>query len=37
MDLRAAQGPLKDRYREDPDEARITLTAKASGTPIETV
>ena len=32
MDLRAAQAPLKDRYREDPDEARITLTAKASET-----
>jgi uncharacterized OsmC-like protein len=25
--LRAAQAPLKDRYREDPDEALITLTA----------
>lgn len=27
MDLRAVQQPLKERYREDPDEARITLTA----------
>lgn len=32
MDLRAAQTPLKDRYREDPGEAWITLTAKASET-----
>jgi uncharacterized OsmC-like protein len=32
MDLRAAQAPLKDRYREDPGEARITLTAQASET-----
>jgi uncharacterized OsmC-like protein len=30
MDLRAAQRPLKDRYREDPDAARITLKAEAS-------
>ncbi len=30
MDLRAAQKPLKDRYREDPAEARITLTARGS-------
>jgi uncharacterized OsmC-like protein len=28
MDLRATQGPLKERYREDPGEAQITLTAK---------
>src|SRR3954454_12371781 len=28
MDLRAAQRPLKERYREDPGEAQITLTAK---------
>ena len=27
MDLRTTQAPLKDRYREDPDAARITLTA----------
>jgi len=32
MNLRAAQAPIKDRYREDPDEARITLTATASET-----
>jgi len=32
MDLRSAQAPLKDRYREDPDEARITLVATASET-----
>jgi uncharacterized OsmC-like protein len=32
MDLRAEQAPLKDRYREDPGEARITLTARASET-----
>jgi uncharacterized OsmC-like protein len=32
MDLRAAQAPIKDRYREDPGEARITLTATASET-----
>jgi len=30
MDLRAAQKPLKERYREEPDAARITLTAEAS-------
>jgi len=30
MDLRAAQKPLKERYRERPDAARITLTAEAS-------
>lgn len=29
-ELRALQGPLKQRYREEPDTARITLTA--SGT-----
>jgi uncharacterized OsmC-like protein len=28
MDLRATQKPLKDRYREDPEAARITLTAR---------
>jgi len=30
MDLKAVQAPIKDRYREDPAEARITLTARAS-------
>ncbi|MBW3547782.1 MAG: OsmC family protein [Actinobacteria bacterium] len=29
-DLRAAQQPLKDRYRDEPDSARITL--RATGT-----
>ena len=28
MDLRATQKPLKERYREDPGEAQITLTAR---------
>jgi uncharacterized OsmC-like protein len=28
MDLRAAQQPLKTRYLDDPESARITLTAK---------
>jgi uncharacterized OsmC-like protein len=32
VDLRAAQKPLKDRYRAEPDEARITLTARGSET-----
>jgi uncharacterized OsmC-like protein len=32
MDLRTAQAPLKDRYRQDPGEARITLTATANET-----
>ena len=32
MDLRTAQAPLKDRYREEPGEARITLTATANET-----
>ena len=27
MDLRAAQQPLKDRYREEPSAARVTLKA----------
>jgi uncharacterized OsmC-like protein len=27
-DLRAIQAPLKERYREEPDAARITLTAQ---------
>jgi uncharacterized OsmC-like protein len=30
MDLREMQKPLKDRYREDPDAARITLEARGS-------
>jgi uncharacterized OsmC-like protein len=30
VDLRATQEPLKSRYREDPAEARITLTARGS-------
>lgn len=30
MDLRTLQAPLKDRYREDPTAAQITLTARAS-------
>lgn len=30
MDLRAIQAPLKDGYREDPDAARITLSARGS-------
>jgi hypothetical protein len=30
MDLRAAQKPLKDRYREDPAASRITLVARAA-------
>ena len=30
MDLRAAQQPLKDTYRADPDQARVTLTARGS-------
>ncbi len=29
MDVRAAQEPLKARYRDEPDAARITLTARA--------
>jgi uncharacterized OsmC-like protein len=32
MDLREAQRPLKDRYRAEPGEARITLTARGSET-----
>jgi uncharacterized OsmC-like protein len=32
MDLRTMQAPLKERYREEADAARITLTAKASQT-----
>src|SRR3954449_3486530 len=30
MDLREKQKPLKDRYREEPDAAKITLTARGS-------
>src|SRR5688572_11805693 len=30
MDLRELQAPLKERYRESPAEACITLTARAS-------
>ena len=30
MDLRDVQAPLKDRYRAEPEAARITLTARAS-------
>ena len=32
MDVRAAQRPLKERYREDGSAARITLAARASET-----
>jgi len=32
VDLREAQKPLKDRYRAEPSEARITLTARGSET-----
>jgi uncharacterized OsmC-like protein len=30
MDLRSLQKPLKQRYRDDPDAARITLRARSS-------
>jgi uncharacterized OsmC-like protein len=30
VDLAGLQRPLKDRYREEPDAARITLTARGS-------
>jgi uncharacterized OsmC-like protein len=30
MDLRELQRPLKERYRSEPESARITLTARAS-------
>jgi uncharacterized OsmC-like protein len=30
MDLRSIQKPLKDAYRQEPDSARITLTARSS-------
>src|SRR5262245_8868236 len=30
MDLREAQAPIKERYREAPEEAMITLTARGS-------
>jgi uncharacterized OsmC-like protein len=32
MELREVQRPLKERYREDPDASRITLTARAGET-----
>ena len=32
MDLRAIQTPLKERYREEPEASRITLTARGSQT-----
>src|SRR3954452_6695473 len=32
MDLREVQRPLKERYREDPDASRITLSARGSQT-----
>ena len=32
MDLREVQRPLKQRYREEPDAARITLTARGGET-----
>jgi len=32
VDLREAQRPLKERYRAEPDEARITLSARGSET-----
>ncbi|HEY7294014.1 MAG TPA: OsmC family protein [Dehalococcoidia bacterium] len=32
MDLRTLQRPLKERYRADPDSARITLRAEGSQT-----
>jgi uncharacterized OsmC-like protein len=31
VDLRAAQKPLKDAYRDDPAAAQITLTARGGG------
>src|SRR5436190_10470724 len=30
MDLRETQAPLKERYRSEPDAARITLTARGN-------
>jgi len=30
VDVRAVQAPLKERYRHEPEAARITLTARAS-------
>jgi hypothetical protein len=32
VDLREVQKPLKERYRAEPGDARITLTAKGSET-----
>lgn len=36
MDLRSVQKPLKEKYRNDPDASRITLSAKGNqdGTPM---
>ena len=36
MDIRAVQKPLKERYRENPESSKLTLTARGSeaGTPI---
>lgn len=34
MDLRATQQPLKDAYRLDPSQARITLTARGATTDV---
>lgn len=34
MDLRAVQQPLKDAYRLDPDQARITLSARGATTDV---
>ena len=36
MDLRTVQRPLKQRYREDPEAARITLRAVGSQTDLPT-
>jgi uncharacterized OsmC-like protein len=33
IDLRAIQRPFKEKYRSDPDTARITLEARGSQTP----
>lgn len=30
MDLRAVQKPLKEKYRQEPDAARVTLKAQGS-------
>lgn len=31
MDLRSIQAPIKQRYRDDPEASRITLTARGGG------